>query len=57
MTFKEKLMQDHPEEDIELTAHCSCPQDYGYEEKSNICHADNCIDCWNREIPERGETS
>lgn len=52
MTFKEKLIQEHPEKDIRWEIACKCPEDYGYEKSSDVCHAVGCETCWNRKIPE-----
>ena len=59
MTFKEKLMLEHPECVREkFTGGCEgCPCDYGYESgRPDICTPepcthDRCAKCWNREIP------
>lgn len=52
MTFKEKLIQEHPEKDIGWEIACKCPEDYGYEKSNNVCHEGGCEECWNRKIPE-----
>jgi hypothetical protein len=57
MTFKEKLMKEHPEAIIDAAiSGGGCPSDFGYEECSSYCHSDDvsCHDCWDREIPEEG---
>ena len=57
MTYKEKLMHEHPECLSESYAGgCQgCPYDYGYEpKKEDRCKKTeyNCAKCWNREMPE-----
>lgn len=52
MTFKEKLMQEHPEKDIARTIDRHCPDFYGYEKENYLCDELTCDECWNREIPE-----
>ena len=52
MTYKEKVLMDHPEAKTTRTE-CGvamCPSDYGYPE-----HCDKystCTECWNAEFPE-----
>lgn len=50
MTYKERLLQEHPEYvGPEYDGGCKgCPDDYGYEEDSTC--ACRCEECWNREI-------
>lgn len=56
MTYKEKLMQEHPEINIDEATLFNCPSLYGYEKRWKCLGADIfCDDCWNREIPEGGE--
>lgn len=60
MTYKEKLMQEHPEEvDRRYRGGCyGCPVDYGYEQRAPrfMCgypgtfSEDRCKKCWNREM-------
>lgn len=60
MTFKEKLMQEHPGKArlSESSIGIKCPWRYGYESKDKSI--ENCIRnsgngceyCWNREMPE-----
>lgn len=53
MTYKEKLMKEHPE-CVDERYHGgarSCPKDYGYEQDYDDCTWPNCRSCWNREIP------
>lgn len=60
MTFKERLMQKHPEYiSCKWLGECrDCPCDYGYEEESESIkncitnHGKGCDYCWNREMPE-----
>ena len=55
MTYKEKLMLEHPEEVSESAeGGCyGCPDSYGYEDYSDCDGVeDGCEECWNREIPE-----
>ena len=51
MTFREKLMQEHPDNDEYLTPQ-DCPSGYGYEEWFK-CDKSNtpCTACWDREMP------
>lgn len=68
MTFKEKLLQEHPE--YESIIGKGCPCDYGYEK---YFKCDKCVDylcslkkqddenfpassCWNREMPDSDPT-
>lgn len=65
MTYKDKVLQEHPEAaDPYLWGGVkSCPSDYGYDndprcagsERHYACK-ENCTACWNREIPEEGHT-
>lgn len=52
MTFREKLMQEHPECVCEdFVGGCNgCPEDYGYEPGFD-CAVVHCHACWDREIP------
>lgn len=60
MTFKEKLIQEHPEkaELAEFSITIGCPYFYGYESvESSACNCrlgggNGCVYCWNRKIPE-----
>lgn len=59
MTFREKLMQEHPDVvDERWTGGCfGCPADYHYEnEHPDFCNQffsqRKCTECWNREMPE-----
>lgn len=58
MTFREKLLQDHPEKrPLKFTA-IGCPDDYGYEEQRPCWSKENgrdyepCFKCWNRPMPK-----
>lgn len=54
MTFREKLMKEHPEKvENTLKIYCStCPDDYGYEDYFDCPTSLDCRDCWDREMPE-----
>ena len=56
MTFREKLMMEHPEcVGSEFNGGCKlCPRHYGYEDNRNFCQNkdSDCKKCWDREIPE-----
>lgn len=52
MTFKEKLIQEHPEKDIARVIDLHCPDFYGYEKENYLCDGQTCDECWNREMPE-----
>lgn len=63
MTFREKLMQQHPElvSNKFVGGCCLCPCDFGYEKAEispclisgkDVCGYDECAACWNREMPE-----
>lgn len=56
MTFKEKLMQEHPGKDFKYVLDWECPEDYGYTDDIRCGAGGNCVDCWDREMPEGGET-
>ena len=68
MTFREKLMMEHPDlvdhdgskEDWNFGGGCAgCPDDFGYETKrcySDHCLETDCAECWNRVIPGTEET-
>lgn len=53
MTFAQKYIQDHPDDDIMKIIVDYCPSCFSYERRrtkgecEGMCHA-----CWNREIPE-----
>lgn len=58
MTYKEKLLQEHPElasSKVDITKF-ACPDSYGYEEYSECDGVeygrieDGCEACWNREM-------
>lgn len=54
MTYKERLQIEHPDcVNPKFCGGChGCPNDYGYEPDFNESQCPNCIECWNREIPE-----
>ena len=59
MTFREKLMQEHPDRtnDHYFGGCFGCPETFGYEELSvcpppGIPKYDDCAACWDREMPE-----
>lgn len=60
MTFREKLMKEHPEkvDDTYPAGVVECPCDYGYEDEpsldrdGNCARVSGCVACWNREMPE-----
>lgn len=55
MTFKEKLMQEHPDcvSDGYSGGCLGHPHTYGYEIYSiDYCRSHSCVECWNRETPE-----
>ena len=58
MTFREKLLEEHPEKKPLKILTIGCPDDYGYEEKRPCWSKDNgrdydvCWKCWNRPIPK-----
>lgn len=59
MTFKEKLLEDYHNQNINVLISHSCPSSYGYENKGD-CPVSytgdvNCDACWDREIPEMKE--
>lgn len=65
MTFKEKLMIEHPEKvgDRFEGGCANCPSDYGYiplDEEIRYCQTgignEQCTNCWNREIPQNSMT-
>ena len=59
MTYKEKLIQDHPDyaiTGIENMIADSCPRTYGYGEKhvsncNTYLSPENCVKCWDQEMP------
>ena len=54
MTYREKLMQEHPEKLGLLD--CVCPFAFNYEAGPNKdCEYTNCDACWDREMPETAE--
>ncbi|WP_373483308.1 hypothetical protein [Acetobacterium sp.] len=54
MTFLEKLHQEHPEIEIDLTikAYTACPCAFGYEVYNpvEICDVMGCVECWIRKV-------
>ena len=58
MTFKEKWMEEHPDEIFDSHG-IKCPHELGYEtagDKRGCAHLIlDCDKCWNREIPETAE--
>lgn len=63
MTYREKLMKEHPEcvSDSFDGGCAGCPYEFGYERKEDsfcllpgdsVCTPDECADCWGREAPE-----
>lgn len=58
MTFREKLMQEHPDQIGEqyLGGCKGCPDYYGYGGIPDYCDSGRrdcvCNACWNREVPE-----
>ena len=58
MTRKEKLRMDHPdwsENQFRRIFRDSCPYEYGLDKDPGDCVV-NCINCWNKDIPETEET-
>lgn len=64
MTYREKLMLEHPEQvnAIYVGGCCGCPCDYGYIDQFEECcyllrrrrlKAIRCVKCWDREIPNK----
>ncbi len=52
MTYKEKLLHDHPEY-VMFGTIGKCPADYGYEPESDDCPEEvrsSCSVCWNRKM-------
>lgn len=52
MTFAQKYIQDHPDDDVMKIIDTYCPYDFRYEKKTekDECTGD-CATCWNRKIP------
>ncbi|MBC3804571.1 hypothetical protein GH808_09025 [Acetobacterium fimetarium] len=52
MTFLEKLLQEHPEIEIDLTikAYTACPCAFKYEDYNpvEVCDVMSCVECWLR---------
>lgn len=52
MTFLEKLHQEHPEIEIDLTikAYTACPCAFKYEDYNpvEVCDVMDCVECWLR---------
>lgn len=62
MTFKEKWIQDHPDESFDNRCFSSmCPHDVGYEKaepRTGCYHPGlSCASCWDREMPEEPDTT
>ena len=62
MTCKEKLIADHPSYNncvIESIIKFNCPWAYNYLSEPEYCKDEfpQCIDCWNREIPDERENA
>lgn len=62
MTFREKLLQEHPEKKAMHITDVGCPVDYGYEHYENdeincpsVVSTKGCSVCWDREMPEKKE--
>lgn len=54
MTFFEKWKEEHPGPHVGMGYPPDCPSHYGYEDVPPCDHGPfPCIDCWNREIPEK----
>ena len=54
MTFFEKWKEEHPGPHVGMGHPPDCPSHYGYEDVPPCDHGPfPCIDCWNREIPEK----
>lgn len=64
MTYREKLMLEHPEKvnAIYVGGCCGCPCDYGYIDQFEECcdllrnqrlKVIRCVKCWDREIPNK----
>lgn len=57
MTYLEKLREDCPglsEEAVKSISACMCPYQLRYESPDGPCDKEvsDCIECWDREIPE-----
>ena len=60
MTCEEKYKREHVGSTGVSINSPGCPQDHGYLPAPDNCpwpyrHAAVCMDCWNREIPEKNE--
>ena len=60
MTFREKLLQEHPELKAKRISMVGCPFDYGLEASYNCkdptCRSDpSCLVCWSRQMPDTEE--
>ena len=65
MTYREKLMQEHPDcvnEKIYVGGCKGCPSRYGYESLSDSPHVcigedinQTCRECWGREMEDTDE--
>ncbi len=57
MTFAQKYIQEHPDDDVMKIIDDYCPDNFGYERKrTNEECIENCAKCWNREIPTEAPT-
>lgn len=52
MTYKEKLIKEHPEMVLRDGWHLGCPVSRGYEDNPYCPGGITCEECWDREIPE-----
>lgn len=57
MTFKEKLMQEHPGAESAGLMGIYCPSKFGYEKHSDCDICLPCHVCWNRQMPEPQESA
>lgn len=55
MTFREKLMTESKERLVRviLDDAIPCPCHLGYTDETRCPGGMTCIDCWNREMPEK----
>ena len=58
MTFKERLIADHPYPEYVIDALTGqyCPSRFDYE-KYNGCPCQNCGECWDREMEGENESA
>ena len=56
MTYKERLIKEHPCEDVDSIIKLRCPDNLGYTANISCAPGRDCIACWDQETQETKES-